>query len=151
MKKVLRASEHMAVQTRKQSKRSQMQQKAVTRINTSRFFPHNYWINILTSLNVGPVLLKSAWHTLIPKVNCVHNSFAVWDQFCKQFGPSLSFFASGIWPSFGCSCQQHPLCLVMETILRRAALQPRGVLCLPTNKVVRLERYTSNFLCHFDA
>lgn len=41
------------------------------------FFPYNYRMNIVTSLNVGPVLLKSAQRKHIPEVNCMHNGFAV--------------------------------------------------------------------------
>lgn len=41
------------------------------------FFPHNYRMNIFTSLNVGPVLIKSAQHEHIPNVDCMHNGFAV--------------------------------------------------------------------------
>lgn len=41
------------------------------------FFPHNYRINIFTSLNVGPVLIKSAHDEHIPNVDCMHNGFAV--------------------------------------------------------------------------
>jgi len=37
------------------------------------FFPFHYRINIFTSLNVGPVLLKSAQHKHIPEVNCMCN------------------------------------------------------------------------------
>lgn len=62
------------------------------RINASRFFPHRYRTNIFTSFNVGPVLLNSELHTHIPKVNRMHNGFAVWDNSVKslvQVHPAL--------------------------------------------------------------
>lgn len=151
MKKVLRASGHMAVQTRKESKRSQMQQKCLMGINASIFFPYNYRISIFTSLNVGPDLLKSAQHKHIPKVNCMHNGFAVWDQFCKQFSPSLSGSAWGMWPISHCSCHQHPLCLVWESILIDGQSYVLARACLSPPTPVSLGSCTSNFHCHLDA
>lgn len=109
------------------------------------FFPYNYRMNIVTSLNVGPVLLKSAQRKHIPEVNCMHNGFAVWDQFCKQFGPSLSCSAWGIWPISDCSCHQQPLRLVWENVLRWAESRPGEGSCLSTDTTVSLERGTSIF------
>lgn len=66
--------------------------KIVMRINASRFFPHRYRTNTFTSFNVGPVLLNSELHTHIPKVNRMHNGFAVWDNSVKslvQVHPAL--------------------------------------------------------------